>query len=111
VAGQWRDRYPGVDTVLIEPEPDDELMFRTSVLDHAARVEVARHGFRSVTLRLAQDYEELRDVGRRHGIEISATRVHQVVRHFAADEEKGAAWRRILDQTTGALLRESAGAD
>ena len=52
-AGRWRERYPGVDIVLIEPEPDDELMFRTSVLDHAARVEVARHGFRSVTLRLA----------------------------------------------------------
>ncbi len=27
---QWEDRYPGVDIVLIEPEPDDELMFRTA---------------------------------------------------------------------------------
>jgi hypothetical protein len=45
----------------------------------------------------------------RHGIEISATRVRKVVRHFSDGEpEKRRAWRRILEQTTGALLRQSA---
>ena len=28
MARQWEQDYPGVDIVLIEPEPDDELMFR-----------------------------------------------------------------------------------
>jgi NTE family protein len=110
MARQWQQDYPGVDIVLIEPEPDDELMFRTSVMDYAARTEIARHGFRSVTLKLAEDYDELRDVAQRHGIEISATRVHQALRHLSAEKEKTAAWRRILEQTTGALLRQSAGA-
>jgi predicted acylesterase/phospholipase RssA len=109
MARQWQQDYPGVDIVLIEPEPDDELMFRTSVMDYAARTEIARHGFRSVTLKLAEDYEELRDVAQRHGIEISATRVHQALRHLSAEKERTAAWRRILEQTTSALLRQSAG--
>src|ERR1700760_4450337 len=30
-ARRWEDRYPGVDIILIEPEPSDELMFRTNV--------------------------------------------------------------------------------
>jgi NTE family protein len=30
------------------------------------------------------------------------------VRHFEAEKEKSRAWRRILEQTTGALLRQSA---
>jgi NTE family protein len=107
MAGQWKARYPGVDIVLIEPEPDDELMFQTSILDFASRVAVARHGFESVTLKLANDYEDLREVCRRHGIDISATRVRKVVRHFAAEKEKTRAWRRILEQTTGSLLRQS----
>jgi predicted acylesterase/phospholipase RssA len=107
MAGHWKARYPGVDIVLIEPEPDDELMFQTSILDFASRVAVARHGFESVTLKLAEDYEDLREVCRRHGIEISATRVRKVVRHFAAEKEKTRAWRRILEQTTGSLLRQS----
>jgi hypothetical protein len=46
----------------------------------------------------------------RHGIEISATRVRKVVRHFEAEPgENAPAWRRILEQTTSALLRQSAG--
>jgi hypothetical protein len=111
MARQWQDRYPGVDIVLVEPEPDDELMFETNIMDYASRIDVARHGFQSVTVKLAEDYEELREVCQRHGIEISATRVRRVVEHFSTEKEKRRAWRRILEQTTGALLRQSAAAE
>ena len=111
MARQWEARYPGVDFVLIEPEPDDELMFQTSIMNFASRVQIARHGFESVTLKLAEDYEDFRTVAARHGIEISATRVRRVVRHFGAEGERVRAWRKILEQTTGALLRQSGGPD
>jgi NTE family protein len=110
VARGWRERYPGVDIVLIEPDADDELMFQTNILNYRSRLQVARHGFQSVTVKLADDYENLREVAGRHGIQISATRVRKVVRHFQAEKgENSPAWRRILEQTTGALLRQSAG--
>src|SRR5215213_8729916 len=110
VAHGWSERYPGVDIVLIEPDTDDELMFQTNILDYRSRLEVARHGFQSVTVKLAADYDEWREVLSRHGIEISATRVRKVVRHFEAEKgENAPAWRRILEQTTSALLRQSAG--
>jgi NTE family protein len=105
---RWEQRYPGVDFVLIEPEPSDELMFRTSVMDFSSRVQIASHGFRSVTVQLADDYEHLKAVAARHGIEISATRVRKVVEHFADEPEQTARWRKILEQTTGSLLRQSA---
>src|SRR3954466_1746524 len=107
MAKQWEDRYPGVDIVLIEPEPNDELMFQTSIMNFTKRVDIARHGFQSVTLKLASDYDNFRTVCERHGIEISATRVRKVVKHFAAEQEKTRAWRKILEQTTGTLLRQS----
>jgi siroheme synthase (precorrin-2 oxidase/ferrochelatase) len=43
----------------------------------------------------------------KHGIEISATRVRKVIRHFDREKERTRAWRRILEQTTGTLLRQS----
>jgi NTE family protein len=107
MASRWEERYPGVDIVLIEPEPDDELMFQTSILSFANRVDIARHGFESVTLKLSADYGELRRVCARHGIRISATRVRKVVEHFSEERERTRAWRKILEQTTGALLRQS----
>jgi NTE family protein len=103
----WRDKYPGVDIILIEPDPNDELMFETNILNFTRRLEVAKHGFESVTLKLAADYDEIKAICAKHGIEISATRVRKVVRKFAKERERTAAWRRILEQTTGALLRQS----
>jgi predicted acylesterase/phospholipase RssA len=108
LARRWEQRYPGVDIILIEPEPNDELMFQTSIMNYTSRVDIARHGFQSVTLKLAQDYQRFKRVCTRHGIEISATRVRKVVKHFSAEREKTRAWRKILEQTTSTLLRQSA---
>jgi NTE family protein len=108
LARDWEARYPGVDIVLIEPEPSDELMFRTSVMNFTSRVDIARHGFESVTLHLAHEYHRYKEICARHGIEISAARVNDVVRHFEAEPETTTAWRKILEQTTATLLRQSA---
>jgi NTE family protein len=107
MARQWEQRYPGVDILLIEPEPDDELMFQTPIMNFASRVDIARHGFESVTIKLAAEYNSFQEVCRRHGIEISATRVRKVVKHFSAERERTRAWRKILEQATPSLLRQS----
>jgi predicted acylesterase/phospholipase RssA len=107
LAKGWEERYPGVDIVLIEPEPADELMFQTSMMSFTSRVEIARHGFESVTKQLAGEYDRYRDVAERHGLEISAKRVRRVVEHFDEEQEEVSAWRKILEGTTGALLRQS----
>ncbi|MDQ6606535.1 MAG: patatin-like phospholipase family protein [Actinomycetota bacterium] len=108
MARRWEERYPGVDIILIEPEPNDELMFQTSIMNYTSRVDIARHGFQSVTLKLAHDYPRFKRICARHGVEISASRVRKVVKHFEAEREKTRAWRKILEQTTSTLLRESA---
>lgn len=105
----WEDRYPGVDIILIEPEPGDELMFGTSILDYASRLAIARHGFESVTLHLARDYERYKSIAERHGIEISARRVRHVLDQVERERESIPAWRRVFEQTTAALLRPEPG--
>jgi NTE family protein len=104
----WERKYPGVDIVLIEPEADDELMFGTSILDYSARLRIAKHGFESVTLRLAREYDRYKSIAERHGLEISARRVRHVLDQVEREEpEETSAWRRVLEQTTGALLRQT----
>jgi predicted acylesterase/phospholipase RssA len=101
----WEERYPGVDIILIEPEFDDELMFGTSILDYSARLSIAKHGFESVTMKLARDYDRYKAIAERHGIEISARRVRHVLDQVERDREKLSAWRRVLELTNTALLR------
>ncbi|HEY2334807.1 MAG TPA: patatin-like phospholipase family protein [Solirubrobacterales bacterium] len=104
----WQERYPGVDIVLIEPEPNDELMFGTPIMDYSRRLKIARHGFESVTATLAQDYDRFKEIAERHGLEISERRVRRVVERAAEEEpEQNSTWRRVLEQTTSALLRQS----
>jgi NTE family protein len=110
LASMWEERYPGVDIVLIEPEPRDSLMFETSIMSFSSRIEIARHGFQSVTYHLLDQYERYSEIWARHGIEISERRVRRVVDHFEAEEEQVGAWRKILEGTTGALLRQSGSA-
>jgi hypothetical protein len=104
----WQERYPGVDIILLEPKPNDELMFGTPIMDYRRRLEIARHGFETVTATLAQDYERYEEIAQKHGLEISERRVRRVV-ETAAEEEPGqvSAWKRVLEQTTSVLLRQS----
>ena len=105
---QWQERYPGVDIILIEPDPNDELMFGTPIMDYSRRLEIGKHGFQTVTATLAKDYDRYREIAERHGLEISERRVRRVVERAAEEEpEQQSAWKRVLEQTTSALLRQS----
>ena len=105
---QWQEKYPGVDIILIEPEPTDELMFGTPIMDYSRRLKIARHGFESVTATLAKDYDHYREIAERHGLEISERRVRRVVERASEEEpEQTSAWKRVLEQTTSVLLRQS----
>jgi len=104
----WQEKYPGVDIVLLEPEPNDELMFGTPIMDYSRRLQIARHGFESVTATLAQDYDRYKEIAEKHGLEISERRVRGVVEKASEEEpEQSSAWRRVLEQTTSVLLRQS----
>jgi NTE family protein len=103
----WKERFPDVDIILIEPELNDELMFGTSILDYSSRLSIAKHGFESVSVKLARDYQHYKDIAARHGIEISARRLRRVMDTVEEEEEGLSVWRRVLEQTTGALLRQS----
>jgi predicted acylesterase/phospholipase RssA len=105
---QWQEKYPGVDIILLEPEPNDELMFGTPIMDYSRRLKIARHGFESVTAALARDYDHFHEIAERHGLEISERRVRRVVEQASEEEpEPTSAWRRVLEQTTSVLLRQS----
>jgi NTE family protein len=89
MARVWEQRYPGVETVLIEPEPNDELMFE--IFDHELRL-ADRHRappLQSVTLKLAGEYKDIRTICARHGIETSDA-VRNVIKHFAAERRRRA---------------------
>ena len=110
MAERWEERYPGVDIVLIEPEPADELMFETSMMNFTSRVEIARHGFESVTGTSPANTSTTSEICRapRPGDLGEARRRWSSTSSRA--RRRSARWRKILEGTTGALLRQGGSA-
>lgn len=68
---QLRRRHRDVDIILIEPQPDDETMHFYNIMRYSARMTIARHGFETVTLDLAEDFARYKQILLRHGIPVS----------------------------------------
>lgn len=107
VAERWEERYPDVDILLIEPDPADEVMFETSIMSFTSRVEIAKHGFESVARQLANQHERYAEAFARHGLEVSPERLSAAIERFDSEVGVDHGWRRLLESTTGALLRQS----
>jgi predicted acylesterase/phospholipase RssA len=94
---QLRRTHPEVDIILIEPRPEDYEMFFYNIMRYSARVMVARHGFESVTLDLAVDYADYKQIMARHGIPISRRLVIEELAEIMASNYDPATISRILE--------------
>ncbi len=63
-------KYPDVDIILIQPEWNDERMFSNNPMYFSSRLQLAEHGFESVTTGLLDNIEFYEQTLRRHGIEL-----------------------------------------
>lgn len=68
---QLRRQHPDVDIILIEPRADDSVLAFGNIMRYGERLAIARHGFESVTLDLAEDYFTYKEILARHGVPIS----------------------------------------
>lgn len=94
---QLRKTHPEVDIILIEPSRHDYKMFFYNAMRYSARLILARHGFESVTLRIAEDYAYYKTLLERHGISITRRLLLQELRELQQDGSSPRTLRRILE--------------
>jgi predicted acylesterase/phospholipase RssA len=97
---QTQRAHPEVDIILIEPKPEDYQMFFFNIMRYSARLVVARHGFESVTVDLAEDYDKYKNALARHGIPISRRLVIEELAEISASNYDPKVIRRILEART-----------
>ncbi len=98
---QLRRSHPEVDIILIEPNPEDHAMFFYNPMRYSARLEVARYGFESATLGLAEDYPYYKATLARHGIPMTRRLVIQELQALREAEDSEARYR-VLSRILGA---------
>ena len=94
---QLHRQYPDVDIILIEPRSDDYQMFFYNIMRYSSRLTVARHGFESVTLDLAEDYARYKGILSRHGIPLTRRLVISELAEIQDSGYEPAVVRRVME--------------
>ena len=81
-------------------------MFQTSVMNYTSRVDIAAR-IPIGDAEFAHDYARFKRIAAPRDRHLRKS-CPQVVERFEAEQEKTRAWRKILEQTTSTLLRQSA---
>jgi predicted acylesterase/phospholipase RssA len=98
---QLQRRHPDIDIILIEPRPDDAMMFFANIMRLQDRVKIAEHGFRSVSVDLAGGYEVIRDTLARYGIEISSSLLRADLERIRQAKHDPEVVQRVLEHGIG----------
>lgn len=96
---QLKHKHPHVDIVLIEPSPRDYQMAFYNTMRYSARLIIARHGFETVTLKLAEDYAHYQELLARHGIPINQRLVMNELNEIRESAYDPAVIRRVLEES------------
>jgi predicted acylesterase/phospholipase RssA len=94
---QLRRQHPEVDIILIEPRADDQMLAFGNIMRYAERLAIARHGFEAVTLDLAQDYHNYKEVLARHGIPLTRRLVIEELQEIQRSGNDPHVIERILE--------------
>jgi len=68
----YRQAHPDIDILLLEPGPEESLLFFQSPMSQIARNHIMRYGYHLVLGQLKTDFEDFSRVFKRHGIKTSA---------------------------------------
>jgi hypothetical protein len=96
---QLRKQYPEVDIILVEPRRDDQAMFYCNPMRYSERLSIARHGYESVTLDLAENYEDHKQTLAGHGIPLSRRLVISELAEIRESRNDPEVIRRVLEST------------
>jgi predicted acylesterase/phospholipase RssA len=102
----YRSRFPHANTILLEPDRDDERLFFTNVFRYSGRQRVADHAYQQTRRDLLAQADALAPVLSRCGLRLDTERLRDPDRSFstAARERAGHA-RRSFRRLEGALDR------
>lgn len=94
---QLRKAHPEVDIILIEPRRHDYRMFFSNTMRYSARLEVARHGFETVSLGLCEDFAHFEQLLSRYKVRITRMLVEEEIAEVKASKYNPAVIRRIFE--------------
>jgi predicted acylesterase/phospholipase RssA len=80
--GTYAARFPAADTLLLEPDRNDERLFFTNVFRYSGRQRLAEHAYQCTRRDLLAQAEDLRPLLERHGLQLDTDVLRDRRRRF-----------------------------
>jgi NTE family protein len=96
-------KYPDVDIIVIEPQPDDYRMFSYNPMYFGSRLTVAEHGFESVTVGLLDNFEYFQQILLRHDIQLTKELVAEELMQIRSSGEDPEVVQKIIERPSHSL--------
>ena len=84
----YAQRFPHADTLLLEPDREDETLFFTNVFRYSGRHRLAEHAYQQTRRDLLAQADALAPVLRAHGLELDVERLRKRRRSFSTAAEE-----------------------
>jgi NTE family protein len=102
----YRTRFPHADTILLEPDRDDEQLFFTNVFRYSGRRRLANHAYQETRRALLAQADALTAVLGRRGLTLNMQRLRDPHRTFStAAKERATHARQTVKRLGGTLDR------
>jgi NTE family protein len=102
----YRERYPESDTLLLEPDRQDEALFFTNVFRYSGRQRLVEHAYQQTRRDLLMQADELSPLLERRNLSLDTDVLRERRRTFAtAAEQRAARTRRTVKRLGRALSR------
>ena len=106
---KYTNHYPKADIILIEPNNDDEMLFKTNLFSYSKRDQLCEYAYQQTRKQIQEKFEDMQTILKRHSFSINKKNLYdeeRTLNDFLQQEKRGHSHiKRRLDETLSKLER------
>ncbi len=106
---KYKSQYPKADIILVEPDANDEMMFKSNLFSYSKRDQLCEYAFQHTRMQLRRKAEKIESILSRHGLEINHVHLNDETRDiecFIQQKNSNMSWAAQINHSLDLLERQ-----
>lgn len=106
---KYKDDYPESDIILVEPDQNDEVMFKSNLFSYSQRANLCDYAYKHTRQQLLKRKDEISKILERHGLEFNTATLsdkNRNIESYIENKPSQASWSDQINHSLDALERQ-----
>lgn len=106
---KYKDDYPESDIILVEPDPKDEVMFKSNLFSYSQRAKLCDYAYNHTRSQLLKRMDDIQPILERHGLEFNRSNLkdkQRDIESFINNKPSTTPWSDQINSSLDALERQ-----